>query len=63
MFLHVTPVEVDDTDPTLQKENVLNNPLFEDGTFLYMATKVRHSFMPSPVVCVSGIHLNVPPAA
>jgi hypothetical protein len=40
VFLHVTPVEVDDTDPTLWKENVLNNPLFEDGTFLYIATKV-----------------------
>jgi len=40
VFVFVIPGEVDDTDPNLRKENVLNNPLFEDGTFLYMATKV-----------------------
>jgi len=36
----IIPGEVDDIDPNLRRENVLNNPLFEDGTFLYMATKV-----------------------
>jgi hypothetical protein len=39
--IYVTLGEADDIDPNLQKENVLNNPLLEDGTFLYMATKVR----------------------
>jgi hypothetical protein len=59
----VIPGEVDNTDPTLRKEYVLNNPLFEDGTFLYMATKVWWwSFMLSSIICVCGIHLNpVPP--
>lgn len=33
--------EVDDIEPNLRKENVLNNPLLEDGTFLYMATKMN----------------------
>ncbi|XP_069671476.1 uncharacterized protein [Periplaneta americana] len=33
--------EADDIDPKLRKENVLNNPLMEDGTFLYMATKMN----------------------
>lgn len=40
VFLSVFSGEVDDIDSSLRKENVLNNPLLEDGTFLYMATKV-----------------------
>jgi hypothetical protein len=34
------PREAEDADPTQQKANVVNNPLFVDGTFLYVATKV-----------------------
>jgi hypothetical protein len=40
VFACVIPDQVDDIDPNLQKENVPNNALFEDGTFLYLAIKV-----------------------
>jgi hypothetical protein len=40
IFVYFAPGEVDDIEPNLRKENVLNNLLLEDGTFLYMATKV-----------------------
>jgi hypothetical protein len=55
VFIGPAPGEVDDIEPNLRKENVLNNLLLEDGTFLYMATKVwGPSFMLTHIIHVIG---------